>query len=67
MPGSTASSSCAASGAHRRDDAAGLVAGDHAGLSLDAAGHDAAHLARDRDAVAAQLAEAEAALLDLYA
>ena len=30
-------------------------------------GHDALHLARDRDAVAAQLAQAEAALLELYA
>src|SRR5207249_3617650 len=50
-------------GAHRCDDAAGLVAGDHAGLPLDAAGHGPGRLGRG--AIVVQVATAHARRLDL--
>jgi hypothetical protein len=50
-------------GAHRRDDAAGLVAGDHTGLPLDAAGHGPGRLRRG--AIVVQVAAAHARRLDL--
>jgi len=49
--------------AHRRDDAAGLVAGDHPGLPLDAPGHGPGRLGRR--AIVVQVAAAHARRLDL--
>src|SRR6185312_14087658 len=50
-------------GAYRGHDAAGLVAGDHAGLPLDAAGHGSARIGRS--AIVVQVAAAHARGLDL--
>jgi hypothetical protein len=50
-------------GAHRRDDPARLVAGDHSGLPLDASGHRLGRLGRR--AIVVQVAAAHARGLDL--
>src|SRR4030095_903561 len=50
-------------GAHAGDDAAGLVAGDHAGRPPDAAGHGPARIGRG--AIVVQVAAAHARGLDL--
>jgi hypothetical protein len=50
-------------GAHRGDHAAGLVTGDHPGLSLDAPGHGAGRVGGS--AVVVQIAAAHPRSLDL--